>query len=455
MDGGLCVHPAASEFALCSRAGHDVMAAEIVRTIGGVGGRWMEVLHAVMGAGHAQTSMRFLNNFYEGGPEVESGGAGCGDGQAGSEAHGQAGRTDGDQAGAVDVDAGNPAAHAAIAMLPGPSVNAAVCVDAEFGDADLLAAPAVASRRRGRRRSCALRLGLRRRPFDAHGDATCELRPARPASATSGSHKNGNWSNDSLQAAMNAVTDNGMPLRQVDRFFGVPTTSLRDHLYGTTRGRHKGIAPTLKSHEEKKIVNYVFKMQDLGHPLTPMQLWLKVAVATQGRSTPWSAFGVPGKRWLRRFRRRHLQVVYRHSQGLEITRARALNPTTAETLYANLEFLYSSYKYPLTHIWNCDESTVYAGRSSGAIVLAKRGNRSVHSLESNQREHLSVLSCINADGGSIPNFYILKGSYFLEDYIARCEPGAVMGMQQNVWMTRWLFESWISHFLEYLKTDSV
>ena len=193
-------------------------------------------------------------------------------------------------------------------------------------------------------------------------------------------------------------------------------------------------------------------MQDLGHPLTPMQLRLKVAVATQGRSTPWSASGVPGKGWLRRFRRRHPQVVNRYSQGLEIARARALNPTTAETLYANLEFLYSSYKYPPAHIWNYDESGVQAGRSGGAIVLAKWGSRSVHSLEPNQREHLSVLSCINVDGGSIPNFYILKGSYFYEDYIARCEPGAVMGMQQNAWMTRWLFESWISYFLEYLKS---
>ena len=52
-----------------------------------------------------------------------------------------------------------------------------------------------------------------------------------------------------------------------------------------------------------------------------------------------------------------------------------------------------------------------------------------------------MLSCVNADGGSIPNFYILKGSYFLEDYIAKCELGAVMGMQPNAWMTRWLFES--------------
>ena len=58
----------------------------------------MEALHAVMGAGrsadvdgHAHTSTRFLSNSqaYEGGPEVEfDGEAGCGDGQAGCEAHG-------------------------------------------------------------------------------------------------------------------------------------------------------------------------------------------------------------------------------------------------------------------------------------------------------------------------------------------------------------------------------
>ena len=165
----------------------------------------------------------------------------------------------------------------------------------------------------------------------------------------------------------------------------------------------------------------------------------------------WSGSGVPSKGWLRRFRHRHPHVVNRHSQGLKVARARALNPTTVATLYANLEFLYSSYKYPPAHIWNCDESGVQAGRSGGATVLAKRGRRSIHSIEPNQREHLSVLSCVNADGGSIPNFYILKGLYFLEDYIVQYEPGAVMDMQHNALMTRWLFESWISHFLEYLK----
>ena len=75
----------------------------------------------------------------------------------------------------------------------------------------------------------------------------------------------------------------------------------------------------------------------------------------------------------------------------------------------------------------------------------------MHLIEPDQREYLSVLSCINVGGGHIPNFYILKGIYFREVYIANCEDGAIMGMQANAWMTRWLFESWISHFIECLK----
>jgi hypothetical protein len=154
---------------------------------------------------------------------------------------------------------------------------------------------------------------------------------------------------------------------------------------------------------------------------------------------------------LKNFKKRHPEVSSRKSQGLEMGRARGLCPSSAASLYCNLEELYSAFTYPPSHIWNCDENGVQAGRSGGATVLAKTGSKSVHSIEPDQREHLSVLSCINADGGSIPNFYILKGTYFLQDYVKRCEDNTVMAMQPNAWMTKWLFESWISHFIRCLK----
>ena len=40
----------------------------------------------------------------------------------------------------------------------------------------------------------------------------------------------GNWFDASLKHAMDAVTDQGVELKTTLRIFGVPTTSLRDHL---------------------------------------------------------------------------------------------------------------------------------------------------------------------------------------------------------------------------------
>ena len=103
----------------------------------------------------------------------------------------------------------------------------------------------------------------------------------------------------------------------------------------------------------------------------------------------------------------------------------------AATLCSNLQELYNNFNYPSSHIWNYDKSGVHAGRCGGATVLAKLDSKSVYIIEPNQREHLSILSCINAVGGKIPNFYILKGTYFLQDYIQNCESDAVIAIQPN------------------------
>ena len=97
-------------------------------------------------------------------------------------------------------------------------------------------------------------------------------------------------------------------------------------------------------------------MQDLGHPLTSNELRLKVAATIQTRETRWSASGILKLGWLYRFCSRHPEISSRRSQGLEVARACALCPTTAETLYANVERLYTSHNYPPSHIWNCDKS---------------------------------------------------------------------------------------------------
>ena len=62
--------------------------------------------------------------------------------------------------------------------------------------------------------------------------------------------------------------------------------------------------------------------------------------------------------------------------------------------------------------------------ATGAVVLASKGIRQVHTVIPDEWEHVWVLSRINANGGSIPNFYKFKGKQFRTNCIDKCEDAA-------------------------------
>ena len=72
--------------------------------------------------------------------------------------------------------------------------------------------------------------------------------------------KTRNWTDATLKAAIDAIIDQWMKVRCVARTFGIPPTSLRDHLFGTVVGRKTGTKTTLNQEEEEKLIEYCFKM---------------------------------------------------------------------------------------------------------------------------------------------------------------------------------------------------
>jgi len=75
------------------------------------------------------------------------------------------------------------------------------------------------------------------------------------------------------------------------------------------------------------------------------------------------------------------------------------------------------------------------------LVFAQCGNITVHATLPIYREHLTIISCMNLAGESIPIFYIFKGKQKHRDYVVSYEPAVAMAMQQNGWMTTFLFNS--------------
>ena len=129
---------------------------------------------------------------------------------------------------------------------------------------------------------------------------------------------------------------------------------------------------------------------------------------------------------------RHPHLVLRVPQGLDHKRARALSPENAAKFYSNLEVLYLEHKYPENCIWNVVESGCQANQNGLGKVFAKKGVRGIHQILPSEREWVSVLSTVNANGESIPNYYIFKGIRKIKNYVALCEEGAMMGMQKRL-----------------------
>ena len=188
--------------------------------------------------------------------------------------------------------------------------------------------------------------------------------------------------------------------------------------------------------------------------MTPTQLKNKVAEITQDRITPFKD-GIPGQSWMRWFRARHPELVLRMPQGLDYKRARVVNPETVAIFFGNLEALYLQHNYPQKCIWNADESGCQANQNGLSKVFAKRGIRGVHQVIPSEREWLSILSAINASGGTIPNYYIFKGVRKFRDYTALCEEGAPLGMQKKGWMDTIHFMEWMDHFIHKLESQDI
>ena len=104
------------------------------------------------------------------------------------------------------------------------------------------------------------------------------------------------------------------------------------------------------------------EMAKIEHPFTLQMLKLKVGEICQGRLTPLND-GIPRDSWLYWFKERHPHLVMIKPQGLEVARAKGMNPATiVHGFYSNFKELYENFAYTPSHIRNVDENGCNASK---------------------------------------------------------------------------------------------
>jgi hypothetical protein len=118
-----------------------------------------------------------------------------------------------------------------------------------------------------------------------------------------------------------------------------------------------------------------------------------------------------GDRWLEGFRERNPDLVRRVTRPLDAPRAQALNHNNVAAFYALLKSLVEPYGIRPEDTYNMDEKGVMLGKGqTGTHVLVDRNIKTVSNIEDGNRENVTIIECVCADGTAIRPGVIFKGA---------------------------------------------
>lgn len=162
--------------------------------------------------------------------------------------------------------------------------------------------------------------------------------------------------------------------------------------------------------EEKIIMAYTLESADRGFPLSHRRLQEHANLILRARLG--SDFTGVGLHWSERFVIRHQdEIKTTWSRHLDSNRGRAVNATNHEHWFNLLGGTIDGVESEC--IWAADETGFQPGIGFKERVIGRKGKNGTYQQRDGNRENITVITTIGADGSSIPPAIIFKGKAFL------------------------------------------
>jgi hypothetical protein len=116
-----------------------------------------------------------------------------------------------------------------------------------------------------------------------------------------------------------------------------------------------------------------------------------------------------GGSWPKRFLKRHPDLKMKKTQGLEKARAKALNQFAVDEFFDTLKGLIDEYKILPGNIYNMDEKGIQLGIGAKVTAMIDRDQTTVYSIEDGNRELVTVIEAVCADGSILHPSVIFQG----------------------------------------------
>ena len=171
-----------------------------------------------------------------------------------------------------------------------------------------------------------------------------------------------------------------------------------------------GRKPLLNAGEETKLADFAANRAAMGYGFGKRQ-FLNYAGALANKYGRKFKKGVPSHQWWYLYKRRnHNRLSLRQPEGTSSIRHRCMEPAKVAGYFVALEGELSSNELMMSpsRIWNMDETGLSMDHKPRKVVAAT-GSRHLQSCTSGNREMLTVIATISADGKCLPPHVIAKG----------------------------------------------
>jgi Tc5 transposase DNA-binding domain len=192
------------------------------------------------------------------------------------------------------------------------------------------------------------------------------------------------------------------PLDQTAFEYEVPRSTLNDQWNGTPTRKEGHVHELLPTPaQEEVLVKWIKVMGRRGIPMTTTMIIDHVADII-GHATV-------GELWVKRFKARHPELKVKWSSTLEKCCAASLNPVLVNEFYDLLEDVIKEYGIPAENIYNMDEKGIQLGVGQKVKAFVDRDQKDVYSVENGNRELVTVIETVCADGSCLQPSVIYQG----------------------------------------------
>ena len=201
-------------------------------------------------------------------------------------------------------------------------------------------------------------------------------------------------------------------LRKVAEEFGISHSTLHSRYTGIRSiSKANSDKQKLTVHEEETLVDVICTSSDWGIPLSSEEI---IVYANELIKKVHDGVGPVGKSWFCRFLIRHHTRLHTYwGKPLDTQRAKSLNPTAVNGWFDILEREIVGKEVAPENIYGMDESGFPPSDQGSRRVVGRAGNRLQHKSGGANRENVTALVTICADGTTLPPLVVFKGERLL------------------------------------------